>query len=74
MSQIQFLLLLLMNLKQHIPRGRREYLPRDRAYELLKAHTGKDFGDQIEQWEAWVEQNPDSILYSQQRSRPVNDG
>ena len=33
---------------------RREYLPKDVAYEKLKAMTGQDFGDDPDAWERWV--------------------
>jgi hypothetical protein len=47
---------LLKNLKEEIPPYmRREYLPKDVAYERLKKMTGQDFGSDIERWEAWVE-------------------
>jgi hypothetical protein len=46
---------LLKNLKREIPSYmRREYLPRDIAYEKLKAMTGQDFGFDTEVWETWV--------------------
>jgi hypothetical protein len=52
----------LKNLKQEIPPARlREYIPRERALELLKQWTGKDFGYDVEKWEAWIAQNASSI-------------
>jgi hypothetical protein len=46
---------LLKNLKGDIPPYmRREYLPKNVAYEKLKAMTGQDFGDDHEAWERWV--------------------
>jgi hypothetical protein len=46
---------LLKNLKGEIPPYmRREFLPKDVAYEKPKQMTGQDFGDNVEQWEAWV--------------------
>jgi hypothetical protein len=57
MSRLYPLEGLLLNLKQEIAPGRREYLPREQAYELLKEWTGQDFGYDIEAWEAWIEKN-----------------
>jgi hypothetical protein len=46
---------LLKNLKQEIPSYmRREYLPREAAYEKLKALTGQDFGYDTAKWEEWI--------------------
>ena len=46
---------LLKNLKEEIPPYmRREFLPKDVAYEKLKQMTGQDFGNNIEQWETWI--------------------
>ena len=48
---------LLKNLREEIPSYmRREYLPKDVAYERLKKMTGQDLGDDVERWEAWVEE------------------
>ena len=68
MSQISFLDGLLMNLRQEIQRGRREYLSQDRAYELLKQSTGQDFGYDFDQWETWIVQHPKSIRFSPRRT------
>jgi len=47
----------LKNLKQEIPADRRrEYVPRERALELLKQWTGQDFGYDILKREAWIAQ------------------
>jgi len=35
---------------------RREFLPKDLAYEKLKAMTGQDFGDDYERWESWIQE------------------
>ena len=46
---------LLKNFKGEIPpHMRREFLPREVAYEKLKAMTGQDFGDDIVAWEDWI--------------------
>jgi hypothetical protein len=46
---------LLKNLKKEIPSYmRREFLPKDVAYEKLRQVTGHDFGDDIEKWEEWI--------------------
>ena len=55
MSRLYPLEGLLLNLKEEIQPGRREYLPRDRAYELLKERTGQDFGYNVGAWEAWID-------------------
>ena len=39
---------------------RREFLPKDVAYERLKEMTGRDFGDNIEQWEKWIQGQEDA--------------
>jgi hypothetical protein len=55
MSQMMPLEGALKNLKQDIPpERRREYLPRERALELLKEWTGQDFGFDVPKWEAWI--------------------
>lgn len=61
MSQLSLLEGLLLNLKGEIEERRREYLPREDAYRSLKLHTGQDFGDDIEKWEAWIKTNPKSV-------------
>lgn len=55
MSQLMPLEGLLLNLKQAIPSTRRrEYLPKERALELLKEWTGQDFGYDVAAWERWI--------------------
>ena len=61
MSRLMLLKGLLLNFKGEIEKGRREYLPKNEAYQSLKLHTGQDFGDDIEKWEAWIKGNPQSI-------------
>jgi hypothetical protein len=39
----------------------RVYMPKEKAYELLKEWTGQDFGQDIEAWKNWVEKHPDII-------------
>lgn len=39
----------------------RGFLPKDEAYELLKYHTGQDFGDAFEKWQQWIDEHPRSI-------------
>lgn len=39
----------------------RLYLPKDRAYQLLKDWTGQDFGEDIDAWENWVRKHPNII-------------
>ena len=48
---------LLRNFRGDIPSYmRREFLPKDLAYEKLKAMTGQDFGDDYERWESWIQE------------------
>ncbi len=47
----------LLNLQQKIEKGRREYLPRDAAYEKLKDLTGEDFGYDAEEWRTWIKKH-----------------
>ena len=54
---------LLKNLKQEIPQShKREYLTRERAYELLKCWTGQDFGYDVDAWGEWIRRNPKSKI------------
>ena len=47
-----------MNLRGEIPEHRgREYLPRERALELLRRWTGQDFGLDGDRWESWLRAN-----------------
>jgi hypothetical protein len=51
---------LIMNIKGELSQTqRRLYIPKERAYELLKALTGQDFGEDIEAWENWVNEHLD---------------
>lgn len=46
---------LLKNLKGEIPSYmRREFLPKEVAYEQLKRLTGQDFGMDANRWEKWI--------------------
>jgi hypothetical protein len=46
---------LLKNLKGEIPSYmRREFLPKEAAYQRLKEITGKDFGMDAHAWEDWI--------------------
>jgi len=47
----------LLNLEQKIEECRREYLPRDAAYEKLKSLTGEDFGYDTEKWRTWIKKH-----------------
>ena len=52
----------LRNLKQEVPpERRREYVPRERALELLKRWTGQDFGYDAEKWETWIAENRSKV-------------
>jgi hypothetical protein len=52
---------LIKNMKGEIPKRQRAYLPQDRAYQLLKDWTGRDFGLDVEAWENWVKEHPHII-------------
>lgn len=61
MSQLMPLEGLLLNLKGQIPHSRpREYLPKEKALELLRAWTGKDFGYDVAAWERWISEHSSS--------------
>jgi len=46
---------LLLNLQGMIDASRRrEYLPKEKALELLRKWSGQDFGYDVEAWKAWV--------------------
>ena len=65
MSHIMPLEGALKNLKQEIsPERRREYVPRERALELLKQWTGQDFGYDVEAWEAWIAEHGSTLKVS----------
>jgi hypothetical protein len=58
MSQLKPYEGLIKNLRQEIPPShRREYLPPEKAYALLKEWSGQDFGMDAERWQAWAEAN-----------------
>ena len=62
MSQLMPLEVLLLNLKQEIsPVRRREYLPKERALQLLKEWTGQDFGDDVAAWERWIAEHGENF-------------
>lgn len=53
---------LIKNIKGEIPPTQsRLYVPKERAYQLLKAWTGQDFDRDIEAWENWVNEHPHVI-------------
>jgi len=56
---------LLKNLKGEIPSYmRREFLPKEVAYEQLKKVTGQDFGMDAGLWEKWVrEQEASGVVF-----------
>jgi hypothetical protein len=47
-----------MNLAGELGEGRREYLPREKALELLRERTGQDFGFDVQQWRKWIRAHP----------------
>jgi hypothetical protein len=51
----------LLNLKQEIEPGSREYLTKEQALEMLKRVTGQDFGYDAEKWQLWLQKNKDSV-------------
>jgi hypothetical protein len=49
---------LLLNLEGSIdPARRREYLPKEKALDLLRKWSGRDFGYEVESWRAWIRQH-----------------
>lgn len=47
--------LCIKNLKGEIPTYmQREYRSKEQAISMLKAMTGQDFGEDVEQWEQWI--------------------
>ncbi|MCP3927211.1 MAG: hypothetical protein GY714_32025 [Desulfobacterales bacterium] len=57
MSKYSFFEGLLLNLEQKIgPERKRDFLTQEKAYELLKQETGKDFGYNIKEWKKWLKQ------------------
>jgi hypothetical protein len=63
-----------MNLAGEIAQGRREYLPRERAYELLREWTGQDFGYDIAQWRAWIRSHPRRTAKTNRKARDEDAG
>jgi hypothetical protein len=48
----------LLNLRGDIdPARRREYLPKDKALELLRKWSGQDFGYDFDAWKAWIREH-----------------
>jgi hypothetical protein len=66
---------LLKNLKGEIPSYmRREFIPKEAAYERLKEITGKDFGMDAQLWEAWIrEQEAAGVTFSVTPKGPDRD-
>jgi hypothetical protein len=62
MSRMGPLEMLLANFKEEIPKGRREYRPKEEAYVSLKRLTGQDFAEDFPKWEDWIGKNPDPIV------------
>lgn len=54
---------LLMNFRGCCEPSGRNYLPKNKAYDLLKHHTGEDFGDNFDKWEQWIDEHPNSIRF-----------
>jgi len=61
MSKLSLFEGLLLNLRKLIPRDSREYLPVEKAVEMLRYHTGKDFGNDASKWEEWIKNHPGSV-------------
>jgi hypothetical protein len=57
MSRLTLFQGLLLNLEGKIDPARREYLPKEKALVLLRHHTGKDFGDDVAAWKAWIREH-----------------
>jgi hypothetical protein len=64
----------LKNLKQEVPPARRrEYVPRERALELLKQWTGQDFGFDVHKWEAWIAEHGSKLVGQSNQSRKAEE-
>ncbi len=73
MPRVTFMQSLLNNLKGTNEPEKRSYLPREEAYELLKYHTGQDFGQNIDMWEQWLREHPSSIHEKEITSTPLSN-
>jgi hypothetical protein len=54
MTRLTFDQLLIANLGDELPRLTRGYIPKERAYEILKESTGQDFGYDVKAWKKWI--------------------
>lgn len=61
MTRLTFDQLLIVNLKERLPKGVRGYMTKESAYLALKEFSGEDFGDDIEAWERWYKDNKKSL-------------
>ena len=57
MSRLTLDEFLILNLQEKIPEDAMGYSKKENAYLELKKYTGQDFGDDIEKWKKWVEEN-----------------
>lgn len=64
MTRLTLEQILILNLQERIPEGSMAYTKKEDAYLALKKYTGQDFGNDIEKWKSWVEENGLSILDS----------
>lgn len=47
--------LALINLRGEVHPSEREFMTRDEAFAMLRETAEVDFGEDVEQWEKWVE-------------------
>ena len=73
MTRLTLEQILIFNLKQKLSEGSMAYMKKDKAYLTLKKYTGQDFGDAIEKWEKWVEDNGLPFLFRFQKNCPTNE-
>ena len=64
MTRLTLEQILILNLKQKLPEGSMAYMQKNEAYLALKKCTGQDFGDDIDKWQKWVEDNRLPHLFS----------
>jgi hypothetical protein len=48
--------LAIINLRGQVHPSEREFMTKEEAFQMLRENCEKDFGDDIDKWEAWVNQ------------------
>lgn len=58
MTRLRPFQILLMNLDEKISSSNiKIFLPKEKAYEILKEKTGQDFGYDVSEWRLWLIEN-----------------